>query len=206
MGLFAIKEKTRARMRTVVAAVVSPHVHRTRTCTHACDTRTLARAAAAVEISRGEDAKSGLCIGAHTPSFLSPRWFNEPIRRSFLSAVLPTFFPQPHPGRTLGLFPASVSSTLGRHHHRVVSAPFCRVSSPHLSRLVCSFFRSRVRPIPVISFLNFLVPIHTTRLRSYFQFRAGTRSSACARPIAVPIERNIEIGFTPRRTLLKSAL
>lgn len=50
-GLFAIKEKTRARMRTVVAA---SHVHTTRTCTHACDTRTLARAAAftaAVEIS-----------------------------------------------------------------------------------------------------------------------------------------------------------
>lgn len=153
-GLFAIKEKTGARMRTVVADV-SPHVHTTRTCTHACDTRTLARAAAfaaaavaataAVEISR---RKTRGAILGHTlgPSFLSPRWFNEPIRRSFLPAVLPTFFPYistaPRHSRTVPTPPNAAISQPSAHHrvmHPFVACP--RRISPGYGSFAPSFVR-----------------------------------------------------------------
>lgn len=58
------------------------------------------------------------------------------------------------------------------------NAPFCRVSSPHLSRL--RLVRSPVRVfhlIPVMSFLNFLVATHTPHdISSNF---AAERWSAC---------------------------
>lgn len=152
----------------------------------------------------GGDTRTGVCIGAHTPSFLSPRWFNEPIRRSFLPAVpptsslghTPTLSDRPYP--SLFRFPTLHCRVV----HPFVACPH-RISPPATPR---SLSRSRVHPIPVISFLNFLVATQTTHTTIFLPISsAAERRSVSARPIAAPTERNIEIGFPPQKGIIITA-
>lgn len=102
IGLFAIKEKGSY---ANGHCGVSSHVHTTRTAVYTrvryADLSTCRPRRCCCSDIEEEDAM-GNVSGHHASSFLSPRWFNEPIRRSFPSCSSSNFLLLLLGRRTLG--------------------------------------------------------------------------------------------------------